>query len=285
MEQDLPDTLCGDLLANRDVVLDFRARAQQRRQRTFWSVATNLQQRFCCSSLIANIAIRARRRRTRGAVDDVCFIFLHEIQKRPVSGVFARRFFSFDTAANGVDGLPERIFADGPFHLTELGGRRVLQLRGNRGLRLDNDRIGRLGGPTGCGSLDVRRDPGRFCVLGVEMSGLVADVGDGSSVFAIAGFTFAVSGWSWMRGQLCSTGSLSAVLLKQPNPFASVHASMLACGGKGQLQPTRVAARAPMRSVLMHSLIRGLSSARSSCGDHIMLRWLSIICAKVLSAH
>jgi hypothetical protein len=28
---------------------------------------------------------------------------------------------------------------------------------------------------------------------------------------------------------------------------------MLACGGKGQLQPTKVAASAPMRSVLMQS--------------------------------
>jgi len=46
-----------------------------------------------------------------------------------------------------------------------------------------------------------------------------------------------------------STGRVAAILLRQP--FASVHASMLACGGKRQLQPTRVAARAPMRSVLM----------------------------------
>jgi hypothetical protein len=37
----------------------------------FWSVATDL--------AAANIAIRARRRRIRGAIDDVCFIFRHEI--------------------------------------------------------------------------------------------------------------------------------------------------------------------------------------------------------------
>ena len=37
----------------------------------------------CRSRLAANIAIRARRRRIRGAIDDVCFIFRHEIQKRP----------------------------------------------------------------------------------------------------------------------------------------------------------------------------------------------------------
>jgi len=41
-------------------------------------------------------------------------------------GIFARHFFSFDAAANGVDGLPERIFSDGPIHLSELGGRRIL---------------------------------------------------------------------------------------------------------------------------------------------------------------
>ena len=49
--------------------------------------------RSCRSRLAANIAIRARRRRIRGAVDDVCFIFRHEIQKRPVSGIFARGLF------------------------------------------------------------------------------------------------------------------------------------------------------------------------------------------------
>ncbi|QHO75260.1 hypothetical protein ACH79_23945 [Bradyrhizobium sp. CCBAU 051011] len=48
-----------------------------------------------------------------------------------------------------------------------------------------------------------------------------------------------------------SLGSLAAIPLKQPNPFGSVHASMLTCGGKIQLQPTRVAARKPTKSVLM----------------------------------
>ena len=50
-----------------------------------------------------------------------------------------------------------------------------------------------------------------------------------------------------------SIGWLAAILSKQANPFASVHPSMLACGGKRQLQPTKVAARAPTRSVLMQS--------------------------------
>ena len=85
-----------------------------------------------------------------------------------------------------------------------------------------------------------------------------------------------------------SLGWLAAIPLRQPNPFGSMHASMLACGGKMQLQPTRVAARMPMRSVLMlipH--IRGLSSARTSCGDlnvalvvyHLRksIKWLLIV--------
>src|ERR1700681_1648191 len=50
-----------------------------------------------------------------------------------------------------------------------------------------------------------------------------------------------------------STGQLAAVLSKQANRFVSVHGSRLACGSNGQLQPTRVAASAPMRSVLMQS--------------------------------
>jgi len=50
-----------------------------------------------------------------------------------------------------------------------------------------------------------------------------------------------------------STGQLATVLSKQANRFVSVHGSMLACGIKGQLQPAKVAASAPMRSVLMQS--------------------------------
>ena len=48
-----------------------------------------------------------------------------------------------------------------------------------------------------------------------------------------------------------------SVLSKQANPFASGHNSMPTCGRKGQLQPTKVAASAPMRSALMQSLLRG----------------------------
>ena len=70
MEQSLPHTLCS-VAADRDVASDFRVRSQERRQGTFWSVATDL--------AAANIAIRARRRGIRGAIDDVCFIFRHEI--------------------------------------------------------------------------------------------------------------------------------------------------------------------------------------------------------------
>jgi hypothetical protein len=53
------------------------------------------------------------------------------------------------------------------------------------------------------------------------------------------------------------TGQLAAVWSKQANRFASVHGSMVARGGKGQLQPAKVAASAPMRSVLMQSPLRG----------------------------
>ena len=59
---------------------------------------------------------------------------------------------------------------------TELGGRRVLQLRPNRGLRLDNDRLGRLSGPTRCRSLDFRFDHGGLRLFFSEWP--VADVGN-----------------------------------------------------------------------------------------------------------
>src|SRR5512135_2281795 len=67
------------------------------------------------------------------------------------------------------------------------------------------------------------------------------------SAFAMAGFTFAGLGLAWSAASSASTGSLSAVLSKQTNPLVSEHASMLTCG-KGQLQPARTAASAPMNS-------------------------------------
>ena len=112
----------------------------------------------CCWSfqaLAANITICARRRRIRGAVDDVSFVFRHEIQERPVCGVFTRGLLSFDAAANGIDGFSERILAHRPLHLTKFGRRRILQFRRNRGLRLDDDGIGRLARPGRCGSSRV----------------------------------------------------------------------------------------------------------------------------------
>jgi hypothetical protein len=54
-----------------------------------------------------------------------------------------------------------------------------------------------------------------------------------------------------------SIGRLAAARSKQLNLFASVHDSMAACGGKRQLQPTKVAASAPMSSTLMQFLLRG----------------------------
>ena len=75
MEQSLPHTLCSELLliatllpifefVRRNVVRDLLVRRDYPGNRF---------------QLAANIAIRARRRRIRGAIDDVCFIFLHEI--------------------------------------------------------------------------------------------------------------------------------------------------------------------------------------------------------------
>ena len=71
MEQSLPHTLCSESLLIATLLPTFEFRSQERRQGTFWSVATDL--------AAANIAIRARRRGIRGAIDDVCFIFRHEI--------------------------------------------------------------------------------------------------------------------------------------------------------------------------------------------------------------
>jgi hypothetical protein len=54
-----------------------------------------------------------------------------------------------------------------------------------------------------------------------------------------------------------SISQLAAVLSKQANPLPSVHDFMAARGGEGQLQPTKVAASALMRSALMQFLLRG----------------------------
>ena len=108
---------------------------------------------------------------------------------RPVSDIFARRFFSFDTAANGVDGLSERIFA---------------------GWLFPSHRTRRTPGPP-----SLRSNHVAFAAIVVFRRFPIAGVADVGSRF------------------------LSAVGV---NPVADV--------GK-QLQPTGVAARAPMRSVLM----------------------------------
>src|ERR1700682_4766208 len=75
---------------------------------------------------------------------------------------------------------------------------------------------------------------------------------DGLSVFAaIVGLGFVVAELVLNDAGFGSIGWLAATLLKQANGCASVHASMLTCGGNRRLQPTRVAAKVPMRSVLM----------------------------------
>jgi hypothetical protein len=89
---------------------------------------------------------------------------------------------------------------------------------------------------------------------------------DGFSVFAIVDLTLVVAELALSDAGFGSIGRLAAVLSKQANPFASVHASMLACGDKGQLQPTKVAANAPTRSVLMQS------SLEAEFRSHFLLR-------------
>ena len=75
---------------------------------------------------------------------------------------------------------------------------------------------------------------------------------DGCSVLvAIAELIFIVAELVVDDAGAGSIDRLNAIPLRQPDPLVSVHASILACGGKRQLQPTRVAARTPMKSVLM----------------------------------
>ena len=108
---------------------------------------------------------------------------------------------------------------------------------------------------------------------------------DGGSTFAaiMVGFAVFLAGWALSRASADdgfsvaamvdsisvvsesvsndagsgSIGQLAAVLSKQANPLPSVHNFMAGRGGEGQLQPTKVAASAPMRSALMQFLLRG----------------------------
>src|SRR5712671_5878479 len=112
-----------------------------------------------------------------------------------------------------------------------------------------------------------------------------AGADNGCSVFAAMADSISVVSES-VSNDACSgsTGQLAAVLSKQANRFASVHDSMLACGGKGQLQPTKVAASAPMRGVLMQSPLEAEFRSQFLL-RHNVWRWSSIFCAKMLSAH
>jgi hypothetical protein len=93
-----------------------------------------------------------------------------------------------------------------------------------------------------------------------------ASADDGFSVFAIADLIFIVAELAFNDAGFGSIGWLASVLSKQANPFASVHPSMLACCDKGQLQPTKVAANAPIISVLMQS------SLEAEFRSHFLLR-------------
>jgi hypothetical protein len=55
-------------------------------------------------------------------------------------------------------------------------------------------------------------------------------------------------------GRFCSIGVVAAVLEKQPS---EAHVSTTTRCGTGQLQPIKVAHRAPMKSVLINSFPRG----------------------------
>src|SRR6476620_11462958 len=90
----------------------------------------------------ADVAISRRRRRLRIVVDDVGFVFLHEIQKWPLAGVFTSCFFTFEMATNGVDGLPESVFSHRPLHVLELNRRRILHFRCDCGFGFFQNRIG-----------------------------------------------------------------------------------------------------------------------------------------------
>jgi hypothetical protein len=63
-----------------------------------------------------------------------------------------------------------------------------------------------------------------------------------------------------------SIDQLAAVLSKQANPLPSVHDCMAARCGERQPQPAKVAASAPMKSVLMHS------SLEAEFRSHFLLR-------------
>jgi hypothetical protein len=78
-----------------------------------------------------------------------------------------------------------------------------------------------------------------------------AGVDRASAFAAVPDLGLAVAALDLDDAGAASVDRLVAILPAQPNPFGSAHASMLACCDKGQLQPTRVAARTPMRSTLM----------------------------------
>ena len=63
MEQDLPHTICGDFLLIATLLSIFELLRRSDVSGYFWSMADNkFQSRFCYSRLVANVAIRDRRR-------------------------------------------------------------------------------------------------------------------------------------------------------------------------------------------------------------------------------
>src|SRR5262249_25306759 len=105
----------------------------------------------------ADVAVRGRRRRFWIAVDDVNFVFFHEVQERPLTDALARCIFTFDVTANGVDRVSERIFSHGALHVLELGRCRVLHLCRDLGFCFFQHVIYRVGWFTGPRRIHFRR--------------------------------------------------------------------------------------------------------------------------------
>ena len=99
---------------------------------------------------------------------------------------------------------------------------------------------------------------GPVSCCGLEAVGFVA-------IAAFLGFTVIVVGSGLNDTRFGSIGMVAAVLEKQ---FPEVHVSTTPRGGTGQLQPIKIAHRAPMRSVLINSLPRDeIPSALSAKGQ------------------
>ena len=189
---------------------------------TFWS-SNRSRQRSCCSRLAANIAIRLAAAEFAAPLTMYASSSVTRYRNGLSPASSPDAFFPLTRPQMVSTDLPEHIFSHGPFHLAELGRRRILQLRSNRGLRLDKDWIGRLGRP------DLMREP-RLSLRSrwtpaffprVAALSRTAAV-DRFSVFAaVADLTFAVAERFLDDVGAGSAGRLPVILLRPPKPFGS----------------------------------------------------------------